>query len=254
MAKQASIGEWYCPGCGGSGRPVGDTHEQWCMVCGGRGTVNWDPDKQQSGEINPLDIATDGRLWAIGVRNMAAAAVLLVIVGGLGLAVMITSTWLQVGSGPLRGLAEILPESLVARTPEGQGRPWVVGLLVFAPFLVAAVVATVAARREARTGRGMQTLAWTLGRATAVVIGLATAVTLAAIATGADLTPPGDADSYVGVGSGVPEGFAGPVLRTDTWWAFAVVAGVVVVWAWWSQWRLGRRARRAGLAAGTEAP
>lgn len=244
MARQASIGEWYCPRCGGTGRPVGPTHEDWCLLCGGRGTVKWDPDKQQSGEINPLDIATDGRLWAIGLRNMAAAAVLVVIVGGLFLAVMITSTWLQMGSGPMRAVAEILPESLVARTAEGQGSPWVVGLLAFAPFLVVAVVATVAARRQARTGRGMTTLAWTLGRATAVVVGLATAITLAAVATGADLTPPGEGDSYVGVSSDLPEGFTGPVLLTDTWWALAFVTGVVVVWAWWSQWRLGKRAAR----------
>lgn len=247
MAKQATLGQWYCPGCGGSGRPVGDSNQQWCQICDGRGTVNFDPDRRRSGEINPLDIATDGRLWAIGLRNMVAAAVLLVIVGGLALAVMVTSTWLQVGSGPLRGLAEILPESLVARTADGQGRPWVVGLIVFAPFLGAAVLATLAARREARTGRGMQTLAWTLGRATAVVIGLATAVTLAGIATGADLTPPVEADSYIGVGSGVPEGFTGTVLRTDTWWAFALVAGVVLVWALWSRHRLGRRAGRAPM-------
>lgn len=247
MAKQAILGEWYCPGCGGSGRPVGDSNQQWCQICDGRGTVNFDPDRRRPGEINPLDIATDGRLWAIGLRNMVAAAVLLVIVGGLALAVMVTSTWLQVGSGPLRGLAEILPESLVARTADGQGRPWVVGLIVFAPFLVAAVLATLAARREARTGRGMQTLAWTLGRATAVVIGLATAVTLAGIATGADLTPPVEADSYIGVGFGVPEGFTGAVLRTDTWWAFALVAEVVLVWALWSRHRLGRRAGRAPM-------
>lgn len=181
MARQASIGEWYCPRCGGTGRPVGPTHEDWCLLCGGRGTVKWDPDKQQSGEINPL--------------------------------------------------------------AEGQGSPWVVGLLAFAPFLVV-TVATVAACRQARTGRGMPTLAWTLGRATAVVVGLATAITLAAVATGADLTPPGEGDSYVGVSSDLPEGFTGPVLLTDTWWALAFVTGVVVVWAWWSQWRLGKRAAR----------
>lgn len=242
MARQSSIGEWYCPACGGSGRGLGEYSDRWCQTCNGRGTVDWDPDKVKPPGENPLDLATDRRLWAVGFRNTGIAIALLAILAGLAAAVMITSTWLMAATPTLRSLAEILPEALVARTDGAGGAPWAVFAITTVLPLALFITTTALARRAARARRRGAVFGWTTLRAAATVFGLGLAVVFSGIASGADLGPPeAPADTYIGLGSQMPEGFDGQVLRTDSAWALACVAGVVLLWGAFSAWRIHRK-------------
>ncbi|MBG6084419.1 hypothetical protein [Zhihengliuella flava] len=235
MARQTALGEWACP-CTDRGLQATLS----CPTCGGRGYLNYNPHTVAAPGVNPLNIATDGRLWAIGLRNTAVALCLLIIAAGLLGAVMIVSTWWMAAPGLLRSAAQTLPASWVARTPDDSGAPWVIFALLAALALVVFLLLTRPARRaSSRFGR----LGWTTTRALLTVLALGLAVAVAGIAAGADLAEPATTGTYLGLSAQAPTGFTGQVLPTDSLWALGWVTGVVLLWGGFSAWRLHRRWR-----------
>lgn len=241
MAKQATIGEWYCPACHGTGQRHGAAGEsyQWCAMCGGRGTVGFDPDTRGTGGGGP---GITGQDWVDGGRNIWTAGRWLAILLAVGFAAMVASTWVQLATPVLRPVLEVLPASLVSRDGDG-GSPVVLFVLVAVVVVGAFFVVSRLRRRALSSGATGAAYGWGLLRAGVAVLGFAVAITVAGIAAGADLEDQRAAGDtlWVADSSQVPEGYDGTVHRTDRPWAFGLVLGVIGVWGMVGTWRLARR-------------
>ncbi|PRA13730.1 hypothetical protein CQ010_04040 [Arthrobacter sp. MYb211] len=180
----------------------------------------------------------------MGLRNLAIAIGIAACILGLFLTVGIVSTWLQAATGVLRPLLEVLPESMVARSIDGEGgSPWIVAALNLVVPIGLVIWMSVLARRAIQSSQRLKALGLLVLRAVAAVFFIALSMMLAAIAAGSDLRGNGSEapDTYIGLSAQVPNGFAGTVIRTDTVWAMVLVLVVVLLLGAFSYWRLSHR-------------
>lgn len=140
--------------------------------------------------------------------------------------VTVTSWWTAI-AGPLRRLLELLPSSVVARTEDGPGSPYLVGSVVAASVLVVAIWLSVLRRTAVRSwlagGGRMAAVGLGVLRAVVLVGGPPLALVVALIAAGVDLQPDAGADVL------------------SAWWQIGAVVLVVLAWGFLGTARLSAR-------------
>lgn len=141
----------------------------------------------------------------------------------------VTSWWTAV-AGPLRDLLEILPGTVVARTADGAGSPYVVGAVGVGATLVVALWLSVVRRGAVRSwlagGSRLPAVGAGVVRAGVLVAGIPLALVLALIAAGADLRSGAEAEVL------------------SDWWQIGAVVLVVLAWGYLGTARLSTRMAR----------
>lgn len=181
-----------CPRCHGYGRignSPSDPNSRMCDLCRGRGW--FDHGAVPTGPAAPGPFSP-GEAWALtrlGARSSLTALFALVVVALPIVTVVIVVTWWSASHEMLRSLLEVLPASVVARSADGSGQPWMVGGIVVVVTAVVAAVLSRARRRALAASVRPRLDAHGLGlaRAVALVAGIGLAATAGPIADGADL-------------------------------------------------------------------
>ncbi|MFK5688232.1 hypothetical protein ACI3EY_01095 [Ornithinimicrobium sp. LYQ92] len=157
---------------------------------------------------------------------LSSLLVLAVLAAPVVSLVTVTSWWTVI-AGPLRSLLELLPSSVVARTADGPGSPYLVGSVTAASVLAVAVWLSVLRRTAVRSwlagGSRMPAVGLGVLRAAVLVAGAPLALVVALIAAGADLQPDAGADVL------------------SAWWQIGAVVLVVLVWGFLGTTRLSAR-------------
>lgn len=181
-----------CPRCQGLrriGASPDDPSSRLCDLCGGAGWL--DPGQVPRGPGQPALFAP-GEAWAltkVGARSIVTALFWLVTIALPIATVVIVVTWWSAAHDQIRPVLELLPESVVSRTPGASGQPWPVAGACLALTAVGVFVLSRARRRAlARTVKpGFDAYALGLARAAVLVGGVGLAATAGPIADGADL-------------------------------------------------------------------